>query len=62
MENGNNFCYIPETLEEEYAFMAGRIKALEIILSKIDDYSFDKKLVASILGIEYPESKSAPEV
>lgn len=54
MEKKNRyFSYAPETLEEEYAFLAGRIAALEAVMSKDDSNYIEKEDVAAILGIEF---------
>lgn len=54
MEKKNRyFSYAPETLEEEYAFLAGRIAALEALMGTTD--FMDKKEVAAVLGIKYEE-------
>ncbi len=54
MEKKNSyFSYAPETLEEEYAFLAGRVAALEALMGTTD--FMDKKEVAAVLGIKYEE-------
>ena len=54
MEKKNSyFSYAPETLEEEYAFLAGRIAALEAVMDKDDSNYIEKEYVAAILGIEF---------
>lgn len=54
MEKKNSyFSYVPETLEEEYAFLAGRVAALEALMGTTD--FMDKKEVAAVLGIKYEE-------
>lgn len=56
MEKKNSyFSYVPETLEEEYAFLAGRVAALEALMGTTD--FMDKKEVAAVLGIKYEERK-----
>ena len=52
----NNFDYAPETVEEEFAFMAGKVAALEAVLNVDENTFMDKKYVAAILGIKYKES------
>lgn len=54
MEKKNSyFSYAPETLEEEYAFLAGRVAALEDVMDKDDSNYIEKEDVATILGIEF---------
>lgn len=54
MEKKNSyFSYAPETLEEEYAFLAGRVAALEAVMDKDDSNYIEKEDVAAILGIEF---------
>ena len=54
MEKKNSyFSYAPETLEEEYAFLAGRVAALEAVMNKDDSNYIEKEDVAAILGIEF---------
>ena len=54
MEKKNSyFSYAPEPLEEEYAFLAGRVAALEALMGTTD--FMDKKEVAAVLGIKYEE-------
>lgn len=54
MEKKNRyFSYAPETLEEEYAFLAGRFAALEAVMDKDDSNYIEKEDVAAILGIEF---------
>lgn len=60
--NEKNFDYAPENINEEYAFLAGRVKALEDVLSMEDGSFIEKKKVATILGIEYEKGESANEV
>ena len=50
--NDTRFSYIPEPLGEEYAFLAGRVAALEGYLSTIDSTFVDVETVRKILGIE----------
>ena len=49
----NKNTYEPETLEEEFALLAGRLTALEAVLN-----ANDKKYVAAIMGIKYFEGDS----
>lgn len=54
MEKKNSyFSYAPETLEEEYAFLAGRVAVLEAVMDKDDSNYIEKEDVAAILGIEF---------
>lgn len=46
------FSYAPETMEDEYAFLAGRVAALEEYLGAIDSAFADVEIVRKILGIE----------
>lgn len=55
----NEFSYAPETVNEEYAFLAGRVAALEAVLNAEDNTFIDGKYVAAILGIKY--SKRDPD-
>lgn len=45
--------YEPETLEEEFAFLVGRVAALEAVMNKDDSDYIEKEDVAAILGIEF---------
>lgn len=54
----NKNTYEPETLEEEFAFLAGRVAALEAVMNKDDSNYIEKEDVASILGIEFEERKN----
>ena len=53
----NKNTYEPETLEEEFAFLVGRVAALEAVMNKDDDNYIEKEDVAAILGIEFKERK-----
>lgn len=53
----NKNTYEPETLEEEFALLAGRLTALEAVLNADDSTFIDKKHVAAIMGIEFEERK-----
>lgn len=59
--NEKNFDYAPENINEEYAFLAGRVKALEDVLNMEDSSFIEKKKVATILGIEYEKGESTNE-
>lgn len=54
----NKNTYEPETLEEEFAFLAGRVAALEAMLNADNSNFIDKKDVAAIMGIKYFEEDS----
>lgn len=43
--------FIPETIEEEYALLAGRLKAVEAYLDASDSDYVDKNVLAAMLGI-----------
>lgn len=43
--------FIPETIEEEYALLAGRLKAVEAYLDTSDSDYVDKNVLAAMLGI-----------
>ena len=49
----NKITYEPETLEEEFAFLAGRVAALEAILNADNSDFIDKKDVALIFRGEF---------
>ena len=49
----NKNTYEPETLEEEFAFLVGRVAALEAVMSKDGSNYIEKEDVAAILGIEF---------
>lgn len=54
----NKNTYEAETLEEEFALLAGRLTALEAVLNANDSTFIDKKYVAAIMGIKYFEGDS----
>ena len=54
----NKNTYEAETLEEEFALLAGRLTALEVVLNANDSTFIDKKYVAAIMGIKYFEGDS----
>ena len=55
----NKNTYEPETLEEEeFAFLAGRVAALEAMLNADNSNFIEKKDVAAIMGIKYFEGDS----
>ena len=51
----NKNTYEPETIEEEFALLVGRLTALEAVLNADDSTFIDKKYVAAIMGIKYLE-------
>jgi hypothetical protein len=53
----NKNTYEPETLEEKFAFLTGRVAALEAMLNADNSDFIDKKDVALILGISYIPKK-----
>ena len=53
----NKNTYEPETPEEEFAFLAGRVAALEAMLNADNSNLIDKEDVALILGISYIPKK-----
>lgn len=54
----NKNTYEPETLEEEFAFLEGRVAALESMLNADNSNFIDKKDVAAIMGIKYFDGDS----
>lgn len=54
----NKSTYEPETLEEEFTFLAGRVAALEEMLNADNSNFIDKKDVAAIMGIKYFDGDS----
>lgn len=54
----NKNTYEAETLEEEFALLAGRLTALEAVLNANDSTFIDKNYVAAIMGIKYFEGDS----
>jgi len=53
----NEFSFAPETTNEEFAFLAGRVAALEAMLNADNSNLIDKEDVALILGISYIPKK-----
>lgn len=51
VEKESSVDFIPETVEEEYAMMAGRLKAVEAYLNASDSDYVDKNVLAAMLGI-----------
>ena len=43
--------FVQETIEEEYAMLAGRLKAVEAYLDDSDSDYVDKNVLAAMLGI-----------
>ena len=54
----NKSTYEPETLEEEFTFLAGRVAALEEMLNADNSNFIGKKDVAAIMGIKYFDGDS----
>lgn len=50
--NDKKYSYAPETAEEEYAFLAGRIAALEGYFESLHGSFADVETAKKILGIE----------
>lgn len=53
----SKFEYVPENMGEEFAFLAGRVAALEAMLNADNSDFIDKKDVVLILGISYIPKK-----
>lgn len=51
VEKESSVDFIPETVEEEYAMMAGRLKAVEAYIDASDSDYVDKNVLAAMLGI-----------
>lgn len=51
VEKESSVDFIPETVEEEYAMMAGRLKAVEAYLDASNSDYIDKNVLAAMLGI-----------
>lgn len=51
VEKESSVDFIPETIEEEYALLAGRVKAVEAYLDASDSNYVDKNVLAAMLGI-----------
>lgn len=51
VEKESSVDFIPETVEEEYAMLAGRLKAVEAYLDASDYDYIDKNVLAAMLGI-----------
>lgn len=48
--------FTPETVDEEYAMLAGRVEAFASYVVQ-EKYSISKEMCASILGFELPEEQ-----
>nr|DAZ85196.1 MAG TPA: hypothetical protein [Caudoviricetes sp.] len=53
----SKFEYVPENMGEEFAFLAGRVAALEAMLNADNSNLIDKEDVDLILGISYIPKK-----
>lgn len=51
VEKERSVDFIPETVEEEYALLAGRLKAVEAYLDASNSDYIDKNVLAAMLGI-----------
>lgn len=51
VEKESSVDFIPETVEEEYALLAGRLKAVEAYLDASDSDYVDKNVLSAMLGI-----------
>lgn len=51
VEKESSVDFTPETVEEEYAMLAGRLKAAEAYLDASDSNYIDKNILATMLGI-----------
>lgn len=51
VEKESSVDFIPETVEEEYAMLAGRLKAVEAYLNASNGDYVDKNVLAAMLGI-----------
>lgn len=51
VEKESSVDFVPETVEEEYAMLAGRLKAVEAYLDASDYDCIDKNVLAAMLGI-----------
>lgn len=51
IEKESSVDFTPETVEEEYALLAGRLKAVEAYLNASDSDYVDKNVLAAMLGI-----------
>ena len=53
--------YIPESANEEYALLVGRLKAFEAWANSVKDYDFTKDMAFRMLGLDVEESKEEKE-
>ena len=51
VEKESSVDFIPETIEEKYAMLAGRLKAVEAFLDALGSDYVDKNVLAAMLGI-----------
>ncbi len=51
VEKESSVDFTPETVEEEYALLAGRLKAVEAFLDALDSDYVDKNVLAAMLNI-----------
>lgn len=51
VEKESSVDFIPETVGEEYAMLAGRLKAVEAYIDTSDSDYIDKNVLAAMLGI-----------
>ena len=51
VEKESSVDFIPETIEEEYAMLVGRLKAVEAYLNASDSDYVNKNVLAAMLGI-----------
>lgn len=51
VEKESSVDFIPETVEEEYAMLAGRLKAVEAYINASEIDYVDKNVLAAMLGI-----------
>lgn len=51
VEKESSVDFIPETIEEEYALLADRLKAVEAFIDALDSDYVDKNVLAAMLGI-----------
>lgn len=51
VEKESSVDFTPETVEEEYAMLAGRLKAVEAYLDASNSDYVDKNVLAAMLGI-----------
>ena len=54
VEKESSVDFIPETAEEEYAMLAGRLKAVEAYLDASDSDYVDKNVLTAMLGCKQP--------